>query len=298
LIEKIKSRGFVLSIIPETLSMEEDVKCFTMLSKKHNAEVVITDNYHFTDDYLKYLRQNLRVIVSIDDIAETFFCSDILINQNINATKEIYHGKISNGTKLFLGPRYAILGSEFCSYHSLEREFDTVKKVLVTLGGVDFENQTLSVLRALDKVEEDFSVTVVLGVSNPHMEELVSFAESSQRAIMVLVNVNNMAELMYNADMAISASGSTSWELCCVGLPIIMMALADNQRNIGERLSEAGISINLGWFNDVTDTMIQESVKSLISDQQLRVSMRERGKTLVDGNGAARIADEIEMLIA
>lgn len=277
--------------------MEEDAKYFTMLSKKYNAEVVITDNYHFTDDYLKYLKHNLRVIVSIDDIAETFFCSDILINQNIYATKEIYHGKISNDTKLFLGPRYAILGPEFCSYHPLEKECDTVKEVLVTLGGVDLENQTLRVLRALDKVEEDFSVTVVLGVSNPHMDELVSFAESSQGAIRVLVNVNNMAELMYNADIAISASGTTSWELCCVGLPIIMMALADNQRNVGKRLAEAGISINLGWFNDVTETMIQESVKNLINDQKLRVSMREHGKALVDGNGAARIVDEIELLI-
>jgi len=297
LIEKIKSRGFVLSIIPETLSMEEDVKQFTMLSKKHNADVVITDNYHFTDGYLKYLRQNLREVVSIDDIAETYFCSDILVNQNMYATKEIYHGKISNDTKLFLGPGYAILGSEFCSYHSLEKKSGTVKEVLITLGGVDLENQTLKVLRALDKVEENFSVTVVLGVSNPHTEELVSFAESSHRIIRVLVNINNMAELMYNADMAISASGTTSWELCCIGVPTIMIALADNQRNVGKRLAEAGISINLGWFNDVSETMIQESVKSLINNQKLRVSMSGHGKALVDGNGAARIVNEIEMLI-
>lgn len=297
LIEKITSRGFESFLIPETVSMEEDVKNFTMLCEKHNTDFVITDNYHFTDDYLKYLRQNLRVIVSIDDIAETYFCSDILVNQNIYATKEIYHGKISNVTKLLLGPRYAILGSEFCSYHSLEKESGTVKEVLVTLGGVDLENQTLKVLRGLDKVEEDFSVTVVLGVSNSHMEELVSFAESSQRNIRIRVNVSNMAELMHNADIAISASGTTSWELCCTGLPIIMMALADNQRNIGKRLSEAGISINLGWFHDVSEFMIRESVERLIYNPGIREDMGKKGKALVDGNGAGRIVNEIETLI-
>lgn len=297
LIEKIKSRGFVLSVISATLSMEEDMSYFTTLSKKHDADVVVTDNYHIMDDYLKYLKQNLRVLVSIDDIAETYFYSDILINQNIYATKEIYHGKIVNGTKLLLGPRYAILGPEFCKYHSLEREFGAVKNILITLGGVDLKNQTLKALRALDKVEEDFFITAVIGVSNSHMDELIAFTKSSQKTIKILRNVNDMAELMHNADIAISASGTTSWELCCTGLPNIMMALADNQREVGEKLADIGISINLGWFKDVSETMIQESVKKLIYDQNLRKKMGEHGKTLVDGNGARRIVNEMEMLL-
>ncbi len=297
LIEKIKSRGFEFSVITATLSMEEDMKYFTTLSNKHDADVVITDNYHFTDDYLKYLRQNLRVLVSIDDIADTYFCSDVLINQNIYATKEIYHGKVLNGTKLLLGPRYAILGSEFCNYHALEREFGVVKNILVTLGGVDLKNQTLKALNALDKIEEDFSITAVIGVSNSHIEELISFTKSSQRIIKILRNVSNMAELMHNADIAISSSGTTSWELCCTGLPNIMIALADNQLNVGKSLAEVGISINLGWFEDVSETVIQKAAQKLIYDKDLRENMGKHGKTLVDGNGAKRIVNEIEVSI-
>jgi UDP-2,4-diacetamido-2,4,6-trideoxy-beta-L-altropyranose hydrolase len=296
LIEKIKSRGFDLQVLHAALSMQEDMERFTEMGKKHNAGVVITDNYHFTDQYLKYLKENFKVVVSIDDIAESYFYSDILVNQNIYATPEMYNGKTATGTKLFLGTAYALLRPEFKAYHNQSREFSRVKNILVTLGGVDPDNQTLKVLKALDKIKADFSITAVIGVSNPHVEDISAFAESSEKPIKLLKNVNNMAELMHASDIAVSAAGSTSWELCCTGLPSIVIILADNQERIGKGLAEAGISINLGWFNDVTETMIQESVEKLINNAKLRESMGQKGKAAVDGSGAERIVDGIGVL--
>lgn len=294
LIEKIKSRGFDFQVMPAALSMQEDMEHFTKLGKKHNADAVITDNYHFTDKYLKYLKENFKVLVSIDELAETYFYSDLLVNQNIYATPKMYKGKTENGTKLLLGPDYALLKSEFKKYHSQSREFGRVKNILVTLGGVDPDNQTLKVLKALDKIKADFSITAVIGISNSHVEDISAFAESSQKTIKLLRDVNNMAELMHASDIAVSAAGSTSVELCCTGLPNIMIILADNQERIGEGLAEAGISINLGWFENVSETMIQGTVERLINDQDLRKSMGHRGRVVVDGNGAGRIVDEIK----
>jgi len=293
LIEKIKARGFELSVIPVNLSIEEDMKHFTRLGQKHNADIAITDNYHFRDNYIEYLKDNFSVLVSIDDIADAFFYSDILINQNINATSEMYKDKIGKGTKLLLGPEYAMLSPEFKKYHNKPRDFSEVKNILVTLGGVDPENQTLKVLKALEMVDNDFSITAVLGVSNRNKEIIRDYVGKAKKNINLRENVSNMAELIYEADIAIGAGGSTSWEFCCLGIPMIIIFLADNQKGVAEGLCERGIAVNLGWYKHVTENDIKVAVENLIDSPYKREIMSLKGKETVDGKGTERAVNEI-----
>ena len=297
LIMKIKSEGFDLSVIPANLSLEEDRKHFTSIAKRNNADIAITDNYYFTNGYLKHLKDNFKVVVSIDDVADTFFYSDILINQNINAIPEKYNGKTENGTKLLLGPAYALLRPEFKKYHDKSREFDSVKNILVTLGGSDQENQTLKALRALEKIEGDLSITIVLGVSNRNKEGIRKYVNKIKKDIKLLENVSNMAELMCEADIAIGAGGSTSWEFCCIGVPIIIIFLAENQKSIAEGLCVRGISVNLGNYRYVSENDIKTAVEELINNPYKRKVMSQKGKEIVDGKGAERVTEEIISLL-
>ncbi|MEO0152063.1 MAG: UDP-2,4-diacetamido-2,4,6-trideoxy-beta-L-altropyranose hydrolase [candidate division WOR-3 bacterium] len=295
LINRIISSGFKVSVMPAGVSLEEDMQYFTNLGKKHNADIVITDNYHFIDSYQKYLKENFRFLISIDDIAETFFYSDILINQNINATPEIYKNKISKWTKMFLGPTYALLMPEFKEYHNYPRNFDKVKNIIITFGGGDPQNLTFKVLKILDSIEADFSITVVIGMTNNNKENIIKYAGRAKREIDIKENVSNsiMAELILKADIAIGAGGSTSWEFCCLGVPFIIIFFADNQKGVAEGLHKRGIAINLGYYKYLTENDIKETVERLIENHSRRQLMSLKGREVVDGLGARRIVDEI-----
>jgi spore coat polysaccharide biosynthesis predicted glycosyltransferase SpsG len=132
-------------------------------------------------------------------------------------------------------------------------------------------------------------VTVVIGGANQRRAEVRQLAESS--GYRVVEDATDMQSLMADADLAITAAGSTSWEVCRMGLPAITITLADNQRDIASALSDAGVSVNLGWHDDVTADAVQAAVTRLIGDQEERQRMGTTGQKLIDGQGASRVVD-------
>ena len=105
--------------------------------------------------------------------------------------------------------------------------------------------------------------------------------------------VYDIAPLMAEADLAIGAGGSNTWERCCLGLPSIVMILAVNQRLIVETLDREGIVVNAGWFQDVTPSSIAVIMNELISDRETLRSMSVKAMEIVDGEGAKRVVEEI-----
>ncbi len=290
--DEISRKGFQVSRIPVSASFKEDAKCFTLTFEKYHCQGAVLDGYDFNQNYLESVRASIPFILSIDDLAETVFCSDMVLNQNINATAKIYEGKVSSRIKLLLGPAYALLREEFNKLHAVPKDFSRVKNILVTFGGADPHNVTLKAIRALERLCGDFRITVVVGVSNPHEQEIKNYTALSKSQIHVLKNVDHMGELMVDADMAISSGGSTSWELCCLGVPTLQIMLAENQRNVITGLDERGVTINLGWHEDVTEEMIHQGAANLMADGDKRRAMSSRGKSLVDGRGAERVVSQ------
>jgi spore coat polysaccharide biosynthesis predicted glycosyltransferase SpsG len=117
--------------------------------------------------------------------------------------------------------------------------------------------------------------------------------QDSRYPIQVQQNVTNMPELMAWADMAISAGGSTCWELAFMGLPSILLILADNQRAIAQKLATLNLAVNLGWHQDVTIEEIGLALRESIGDRPKRETMSKRERELVDGNGARRVVSEM-----
>ena len=146
-------------------------------------------------------------------------------------------------------------------------------------GGADPTNETGKVLKALNLLNrDDIVIAVVIGASNPFKNELEILTKRMPNTACYF-QVENMAELMAHVDLCLGASGSTTWERCCLGLPSIVIILADNQKDIAEELEKEGVIVNVGWHENVTEKDIKFAVENLLKDLEKRkmISLRSKG---------------------
>ena len=217
------------------------------------------------------------------------YFADIILNQNINA--ERLHYEVEGSARLLLGLRYVLMRPEFKKQiGSVSKHGEIARKVLVTLGGGDLDNQTLKIIRAIERVNIDgLEVVVVVGPANPHLKQLQSQIRVSKIPIHLKINTTRMAELMVWADIAVTGGGTTCWELACLGLPALVVILAENQAAVANGLDERGSVVNLGWHHDLSPDRIAKAIESLLLDAAKRKKMSAVGRELVDGNGTERV---------
>lgn len=256
-------------------------------ARRLNAAWVVVDGYRFPPFYVRTLeRSGLHVLFVDDDGRFDFYPADVVLNQNVLATPAMYANR-EPFTNVLLGSAYVLLRPEFRA-ESRRREHARVgRKVLVTMGGSDPENVTEKVLRAL--TTSDIDAKVVIGGGNPRRDTLPVLAARISSKVQIEQSPENMAPLMRWADVAISAAGSTCWELAYMGLPAIVTAISSDQQRIAQSLAEQGIALNLGGHANLSEEAIRDALISLLRDHQRRVEMSERGQKLIDGRGAARV---------
>jgi UDP-2,4-diacetamido-2,4,6-trideoxy-beta-L-altropyranose hydrolase len=295
--QRLVTEGFHLSRIHSTLGCQDDLSetlhliSEKLLADRQNARVVL-DGYHFDSSYQLGIKAAGFKLLVVDDYGHAdFYHADWVLNQNISAREELYT-KRNPDTKLLLGPKYAMLRKEFLAYKGWQREIAPVaKKILVTLGGSDPDNVTLEMIQAL--VDLDLHVKVVLGGSNPHLREIENFIQSqndSTALIEVIVNTTNMPELMVWADVAVTAAGSTCWELACLAVPMLLVISAPNQCAVAEKLGELKLAQVLGWHYNFSDFHFTLQVESFVRDFEKRKRMAKVLANLVDGRGAENAA--------
>jgi UDP-2,4-diacetamido-2,4,6-trideoxy-beta-L-altropyranose hydrolase len=261
---------------------------------------LVLDGYHFDSDYQRSIREAGSRLVVIDDYNHlSNYHADILLNQNIGAELIPYICDLKT-LKLF-GPKYALLRTEFLSWkNKIQKQSEDPRRVIVTLGGADHDNITLKVLRALLQTRlNGFGIDVIVGPANPNIKELEFEIQCARKASVPLTNSIqllysiNMPEIMAMADVAISAGGSTCWELCFFGKPFLVLITAENQRGIAHGLDKVGSAICLGWHQDVTINQIQTNLESLLNDIQGRRELSIKGRKIVDGQGRNRVLDAV-----
>ena len=257
----------------------------TISSLPLNTDLLVVDSYLLNMEWHQELRNYTKKIMVIDDLADRNFDCDLLLNQNLGFQEKDYRGKVPNNCKLLLGSNYALLRSEFSEKRKqalIKRQYTSkVKNILVSVGGSDINNVTYDILQELDY---RFNVVVVLGKASPHNELIKHYAKDKN--IKVIINANNMAELMLDADLAIGAGGSTSWERCCLGLPTLLYVLAENQMAISESLEDIGavkIIRNL-----------QQDLQSFIDKPDLLTNISINAKSACDGLGSTRVGEYVK----
>ncbi|MBC8264049.1 MAG: UDP-2,4-diacetamido-2,4,6-trideoxy-beta-L-altropyranose hydrolase [Anaerolineales bacterium] len=288
--QRLSDEGFQVTRLEQSHPDPADWEITSQALATHSDAWVVLDGYHFDSAYQRQIKEAGHRLLVIDDMAHLdHYHADVVLNQNINAEELCY--SCEPHTHLLLGTRYVLLRSEFLAWRGWQREIPKVaRKVLVTLGGGDPDNQTLKVIRALQQVEVDrLEAVIVLGASNPHFRKLQSAICNLQSAIRLVQNVTNMPELMAWADVAVSAGGSTCWELAFIGLPSLLLTLAENQREAATMLSEVGVSFCLGEAVCVDVRHIALTLTTVMKDPEARVAMSQKGSRLIDGFGVTRV---------
>lgn len=295
---RLKLEGMEVVHLSVQIGSAEDAKETESLARQLCSNWVVVDGYHFGAEYQEIIKDSGLRLLFIDDYGHAaHYYADIVLNQNIYAHEGLYANR-EFYTQLLLGMGYVLLRKEFWQWRGWQRSLPLVaSKLLVTLGGADPDNVTLKVIQGLHLVErEKMEVVVVVGGSNPHYEQLESASQESRFPICLESNVTNMPELIAWADVAITAGGSTSWELAFMGLPSVILVLAENQRLIAEKLGGMGVAMNLGWHENISHGEIAKAITSLsFANAQLlvlaekRKEMTRKGQELVNGYGAARV---------
>ena len=235
---------------------------------------LVVDHYALDAHWESVLRQKAKKILVIDDIADRQHDCDALLDQNFYLDMSTrYIGKVPSHCQLLLGPRYILLRDEFRQLRKqVKPRSGPVKRVLVFFGGMDADNCTAKAIEGLANIGSDrLHVDVVIGTQHPYREQIESAC--AYHAFGCHVETNRMAELMATADLAIGAVGSATWERCSVGLPSVVVVLADNQRKAAADLDAAGALVNLGDAHQVTAEKLAAKVVELMADEAKRAAL-------------------------
>jgi UDP-2,4-diacetamido-2,4,6-trideoxy-beta-L-altropyranose hydrolase len=275
-------------------SQHADVQDSIQALSDQTWDWLVVDHYALDARWESALRQMVKNILVIDDIADRRHDCDILLDQNFYADMDIrYTGKVPAHCRLLLGPRYALLREEFRQLHEQTKpRTEPVKRILVFFGGVDADNYTGRVVKALASLGiGGLHVDVVIGAQHPCREQIESAC--AEYEFDCHVQTNRMAELMAAADMAIGAGGSATWERCCLGLPTLAVSLADNQIKIATALDSFGAGKYVGSQDTASITIICKAVLDLLQNRSQLKVLSEKAYSMVDGLGVDRLCNEL-----
>lgn len=288
---RLRSEGMEVVRLSADPGSVDDAHKTAGLAQEAGSDWVVVDGYHFGADCQRVIKDHALRLLFIDDNEHAdHYCADVVLNQNIYAQDGWYASREPH-TQPLLGTRYALLRREFLKWRGWNRETPKVAgKVLVTLGGGDVEGVTLKVIRALQRVKVDeLEATVVVGGSSRHGKELQSAVPGLRFPVRLERDVKSMPELMAWADLAVSAGGSTCWELAFMGLPACVLVLAENQERNVSALGLRAQVVDLGRAAEVNEERISGEIEGLMTDRPRRQGMSEQGRALVDGGGANRV---------
>ncbi len=295
-IDIIAQNGFSYIVVRSSYDyLEGELSTLGVLMAPHKPDVVVVDSYFATPDYLEKIVRATKVMV-FDDMGHRNCPVDVLVNYNLYANEEMYQG--SNQRKALLGATYAPLREEFRnSDYQVRKE---VKKVLITTGGSDKFNLAGQMLEVFMTAQDtaDLEYEVVCGAYNDHLTKLEALAGKYPN-VTIHTNVKNMAELMKQCDIAITAGGSTIYEISAVGVPFLCFSFAENQEQLVRAVGENQSTIYAGNYLTEREEMfcnLRDGIVTLMSDYELRRKQSAQIRTMVDGQGARRIAEEIVAL--
>ncbi|MFA6121753.1 MAG: UDP-2,4-diacetamido-2,4,6-trideoxy-beta-L-altropyranose hydrolase [Sideroxydans sp.] len=254
---------------------------------------LVVDHYALDARWESAMRNVAGKIMAIDDLADRQHDCDVLLDQNYYRDMQTrYHGKVPEQCRLLLGPRYALLREEFRELRAqVKPRTGDVKRILMFFGGVDAGNYTGLAIDALSGLDiKGVEVDVVIGAQHPHRAEIEQTCAIQGYACHV--QTSRMAELMAAADLAIGAGGSATWERCCLGLPVLSLCTAENQRRQIADAAEAGLLYAPDDGGDPVD-VIRRHTKCLLENASLLKLISNAAMNAVDGEGALRIVGEI-----
>lgn len=298
LVDRIGEEGIHAWKLEATPGSVDDARELLKLlrAERSRPDWIVADGYFFSLEFQQTLKADGLALMVMDDNGECgrYDCSMIL-NQNIMANREMYAHRNQDAAML-LGTRFALLRREFRRFEPFPVRScaATARNIIITLGGSDTCSMVQSILDGLDHLDGHFNVRCIMGAMSVGSSTLNAIGSQSRHSVEVFANVRDMTPHMKWADLSINAAGSTTWEMCAMGVPMVLLVMAENQREIAVQLNRMGCVVNAGTWCDEAVKNIVSAVLSLMADPVARTAMASRARTLVDGRGALRVINEMK----
>ncbi len=311
LCDLIEERGFVVSRLPAPKAglQAEDAPAYVAWlgsSEQEDAEQthavieasgakphwLVVDHYAIGRRWESALRTSAERIMVIDDLADRLHDCDLLLDQNLVAQMHTrYADKVPAGCRMLLGPEYALLQPIYTELHDrMPPREGPIRRILIFFGGTDCDNLTGRTLAAFLRLNRpDIDVDVVITASGPHAAAIRQQV-AGHANIHVHSSLPTLAPLIAKADLAVGAGGATSWERLCLGLPSVVVTLAENQKPVAHELHRLELVYLLGHKDKVTDASIETLLRKLTS-RSLEPAWSRNCKDIVNGGGIDRVVN-------
>jgi len=265
------------------------------IAKIYNSYVTVLDDYRIDKIFQENLKKASMHYLLFDNGKRNNIYADIILNTSPIASKSDYRNKLNNpNAKLLLGPRYSIIRPEFPP--TILKSKSLIKTILITFGGGSDRGAILLVLNALLKVRmQDIEFIVVSGQDNPNNNKIKQWIDNHNfDNVKLKINPPSIAELFALCDLAIMAGGTTVYEVASIGLPMILISIADNQVKHSYGWSQVTESIKyIGGLEDFQDKTFIKVFNQLLCEEGGMVRHSIKMRTIVDGLGRSRVASEI-----
>lgn len=307
-IEKARHENFVVVRLPSAVQeteygnpthLADEAHQMISLLQEYNIDVLVIDTYNVSKEYFLTLKPYVTRLAYIDDVNKFLYPVDIVINGNITG-QSLGYKKYDQKQVLFLGTEYNMIRDEFSNIPPRTVRTN-VEEILITTGGGDPYNLTGKLLDSLLQEEEFVNVrfNVLIGSGFTDCEYIGDLSKKYDNVFLYANSVlshkllgiiySEVSAIMMRSDLAISAGGSTLYELAACGTPALAVILADNQEGIVHKMDELGYVINLGWYNQLDEGQVLVRLREMMNDYQRRKVMSDKGQRLVDGKGTDRL---------
>ena len=272
------------------VSWEMDVTQVHNVLEGKEVDWLVVDHYGLDVRWESEARSLCKRILVIDDLADRDHDCDVLVDQNYQQTNTRYVGRTPSVCAHLIGPKYALLGAEYRDLHSqVKLRAGKVNRVLVYFGGADVNDITSLVLRALRTHHLDpIQVNVVVDSKQPNSKSVQKLV-SGEPNFTLHMDIPTLSDLMMEADLAIGAAGVTSWERCCLGLPTLVISLAENQKLVAQELHTGKYISWLGHVDQLSVAEISQQISRFLVSG-IAETWSRRCWELVDGRGVERLA--------
>ncbi|CAH1223793.1 UDP-2,4-diacetamido-2,4,6-trideoxy-beta-L-altropyranose hydrolase [Paenibacillus sp. JJ-223] len=300
--ESIMKKGFRLLQLVSTYpsgSEEDAEQTIAQLFDKFGSvenDWIIIDNYCIDHVWERKVKALFRKTIIIDDLANREHDCDVLIDTNLHEGNETkYDGLLQNDTLKLLGPKYALLRSEFKETIKNIDFFEyksKVERIFVCFGGTDPTSETLKVVNVLSSLatRKNFIVNIVVGESNTDIKLIDKKCDEIEK-FNLFVQPKSIAAIMGDSDIAICSGGSLTWERYCMGLPGLIVTVAENQVSIAKQCERIGIDNYLGKSSEITETSLLECIEGTLNEEFGIIERKNKARSIVDGLGVTRVAN-------
>lgn len=262
-----------------------------------NADLLIVDHYGLDRSWHQVMRTFARHIMVIDDLADRPLDCDLLLNQNIHADPTAYRHLLPEGCITLLGTRYSLLRPEFYQLAPHTQARCSLKRLLLCFGGSDPCHLTETAMKEM--VDSPMMIDVVIGADNKRYSAIKSLCDANQDRWTLHIQTDAMATLMALADLAIGAGGSSHWERCLLGLPALVVTVADNQIESTRLLHEQRACWWLGDADDLPAGTIRHAVEKLTHEpQHLQQMSRIASEVVPQNGGTQKVVKTIHSMLA